>query len=153
MVCPLETSPPKENSIAWLRRLDDALELNTNSAGDLEEQSSLRYQMPNTCSTHTICSHCCPANLSKRGLALWEPLHRYCPWQSWGGRGDIQRMKTTTVHHKAAAGLKPIPGETGVWGRGTGRPREVFKEPQKSCKYGQPWGLNGVSLERSSGRF
>lgn len=33
MACPLETSPPKENTTTRLRRLDQALELNTNSAG------------------------------------------------------------------------------------------------------------------------
>lgn len=152
MACPLETSPPKEKSTAWLRRLNEALELNINSAGlggtVFTPVPNAEHVLPRTTS-----SHCCPANLSKRGLALWEPLRHYGPWQSWGGPADIQCMETTMIHQKAAVGLKPSPGETGMWDRGTRRPSEDPEELQKSRKYGQPGGLNAVSVQRSSGRF
>lgn len=63
------------------------------------------------------------------------------------------RVEITTLHQKASAGLKPIPGESEVWDRGTRRPRAVPEELQKSCKCGQPRGLNGGAVQRPSGRL
>lgn len=65
----------------------------------LGEQSSLRYQMPNTGSTRTIRSRCCPGQM---GTCFVGPSAL-----SWAGWAGIQHLQPTTLHLKAAAGLKP----------------------------------------------